>query len=293
MFNLSRDVRGLQWAGVFNVSRKVHGLQSAGVFNIADGELVGLQSAGVFNIADGGIAGLQGAGVFNIARGGIAGFQAAGVFNIAGRVEGGQAAGVFNKADRVSGVQIGLVNVAGYIDGVQIGLVNKAGNGVDSIGVTYEPASDFAYVHWQAGAPAVYTVAGIGAPSGDWFRDGSGFVASLGLGSRARCFGLNVDLDISAEQAIGDLPYGSFDWSGDWASWGGWAMLRPYPSVRLMAGLPLGRHFQIVGGLKADIDLDSLGDRVPEALKRGSSWRGMLWGEGFTVWPKWFFGVKI
>ncbi len=67
----------------------------------------------------------------------------------------------------------------------------------------------------------------------------------------------------------------------------------PYPSVRLTAGLPIGRHFQIVAGVKADIDVDALGNRVPSALKTGSGWQGRLFDEGFTVWPKWFFGVKI
>jgi hypothetical protein len=274
--NLVRDVSGAEGAGVFNISRDVRGTQGAGVFNVSRR-----------------ILGFQGAGVFNIADGDVDGFQGAGVFNIADRVDGGQAAGLFNRADRVTGIQVGLVNVAGYIDGVQIGLVNIAGNGVGSIGLTYEPVDEFTYVHLQEGTPALYTVFGIGAPTGDWLRDCSGFVASIGLGSRTRCFGLDFDLDVSAEQAIGDLPFDSFEWYGNWRAWQGWSMMRPYPSVRLMAGLPLGGHFQIVGGLKADFDLDSLGGRVPEALKQGSSWRGRLFGEGFTVWPKWFFGVKI
>jgi hypothetical protein len=259
--NLTRDVAGVEGAGVFNIARNVSGFQGAGVFNIAEGD--------------------------------ITGFQGAGVFNIAGKVSGGQVAGLFNSADRVRGVQIGVVNVARHIDGIQLGLINIAGNGVDSLGLSWEPASDFTYVHWQAGTPALYTVAGLGAPSGDWFRSIDGFVASLGLGSRARFLGLNLDLDISAVQAIGALPFGSLDCCGDWSAWEGWSMIRPYPSVRLAAGLPLGRHLQLVGGFKADIDFDSLGGRVPEALKVGSSWRGALFDEGFTAWTKWFFGVKI
>lgn len=308
VFNIARDVRGFQGAGVFNLTRKVLGFQSAGVFNIVDSDFTGFQGAGVFNIVNGAFSGFQGAGVFNL--GGkvrapfqgagvfniveeIYGFQGAGVFNIAGKVVGGQAAGIFNSADSVVGVQIGLVNVAGHIDGVQLGLVNIAGNGVDSIGATYEPETGYAYAHWQAGTRALYTVAGLGAPSGDWFRDYSGFVASLGLGSRTRAFGFNVDFDVSAVQAIGALPYDTFDASGDWSDWEGWAMMKAYPSIRLMAGLPLGRHLQAVGGIKADIDVDALGGRVPEALKAGSSWRGSLFDLGFTAYYKWFFGVKI
>ena len=292
VFNITRDLRGFQEAGVFNTARNVQGFQAAGVFNIVDGDLAGFQAAGVFNIAGKVQAPLQAAGVFNIADE-MYGFQAAGVFNISGRVAGGQIAGVFNKADRITGLQIGLVNIARHIDGVQLGLVNIAGNGVDSGSAFYEPQSGFAYAHWQAGTPAFYTAAGIGAPAGDWLRDYTGFVASVGVGSRTRLFGLNLDLDISAEQAIGSLPFQTFSWSRDWRAWEGWAMIKAYPSVMLTLGLPLARHFQIIGGLKADIDVDSLGDRVPAALKVGDSWRGNIFNEGFSVWPKWFFGLKI
>jgi hypothetical protein len=306
--NLTRDVTGAEGAGVFNLARNVSGFQGAGVFNIVEGDVKGFQGAGVFNIVNGTVMGFQSAGVFNIAgkartpfQGAgvfniaeeIYGFQAAGVFNIAGRVAGGQVAGLFNSAERVSGVQIGVVNVARHIDGIQLGLINIAGNGVDSVGLSWEPASDFVYAHWQAGTPALYTVAGLGAPSGDWFRNIDGFVVSLGLGSRTRFLGLNLDLDISAEQAIGALPYGSFDCDGDWSAWEGWSMIRPYPAVRLAAGLPLGRHLQLVGGFKADFDFDSWSGRVPESLKVGSSWRGSLFDEDFTAWTKWFFGFKI
>ena len=292
VFNITRDVRGLQGAGVFNIARDARGLQNAGVFNIVDLDLKGVQGSGVFNIVRGKVRGLQGAGVFNIADG-IDGFQAAGIFNIAGRVTGGQAAGIFNQADRVSGVQIGLVNIARHIDGVQLGLVNIAGNGINSGSVTYAPSSGFAYAHWQAGTPAFFTVVGVGAPSGDWFRDYTSFVASFGVGSRTRFFGLNLDLDVSAEQAVGALPFKSMQGARECRSWEGWAMVRPYPSIRLTAGLPFGRHFQVVGGLKADIDVDSLGFRVPAALKVGESWRGVVFNEGFTVWPTWFLGIKI
>ena len=308
VFNISRDARGFQGAGVFNIARRVLGFQGAGVFNLVEGDAIGFQSSGVFNIVDGTFSGFQSAGVFNIAGTArtplqcagvfnivdeIYGFQGAGVFNIAERVAGGQVAGVFNAADYVTGIQIGLVNVADHIDGVQLGLVNIAGNGVNSAAVTYESQTDFAYAHWQAGTPAFYTVAGLGAPSGDWFHDTSGFVASVGFGSRTRAFGLIIDLDVSAAQAIGVLPYSSFDPSGDWGAWEGWSMIEPYPSVRLMAGLPIGRHLQIVGGVKADIDADSLGERVPEALKAGESWRGSVFGESLTAYYKWFFGIKF
>jgi hypothetical protein len=307
VFNISRDVRGGQGAGVFNISRNIYGFQSAGVFNIVDSDLRGFQSAGVFNIVDGSVSGFQSAGIFNIAGtvrapiqvagifnidDEIYGFQGAGIFNIAGSVAGGQVAGIFNKADRVSGVQIGLVNIADHIDGVQLGLVNLAGNGVNSSCVSYEPQTGFAYAYWQAGTPALYTVVGLGAPSSDWFIDFSGFMASFGLGSRTTMFGFKIDLDVSAEQGIGTLPYDSFAWE-DGGEWEGWNMIRPYPSIRLMTGLPLGHRFEAVCGLKVDVDVDALGNRVPQALKTGKSWKGSLFEERFTAWPKWFFGLKI
>jgi hypothetical protein len=272
---ITRDVSGAAGSGVFNISRDLRGAQGAGVFNISR-DMRGVQGAGIFNVAED-VHGLQGAGLFNIAR----------------SVKGGQAAGLFNSAGDVKGVQIGVVNIARNIDGVQIGLINIAGNGVDSLGVAYEPATSYAYAYWQAGTPTLYTIAGLGAPCRDWDCDPAGAVASIGFGSRSSLFGIKIDMDLSAESAIGDLPYRSFAWSGDWSAWEGWSDLKPYPSLRIAAGAPIGHHWQVFAGLKADIDVKALGDRVPEALKRGSGWKGSLFDEGFTIWPKWFFGLKM
>jgi hypothetical protein len=257
---ITRDVSGAAGSGVFNISRDLRGVQGAGIFNIAEN-----------------VHGLQGAGLFNIAR----------------SVQGGQAAGLFNSAGDVKGVQIGVVNIARNIDGVQIGLINIAGNGVDSLGAAYEPATSYVYAYWQSGTPTLYTIAGLGAPCRDWDCDPAGAVASIGLGSRSCLLGMKIDVDLSAESAIGALPYKSFAWSGDWSAWEGWSDLRPYPSLRIAAGVPIGHHWQVFAGLKADIDVKALGDRVPEALKSGPGWRGSLFDEGFTVWPKWFFGLKM
>ena len=70
-------------------------------------------------------------------------------------------------------------------------------------------------------------------------------------------------------------------------------MIRPYPALRISASLPIGRHWKAFAGLKADIDVNALGDRVPEALKAGEGRKGNLFQEAFTVWPKWFFGLKM
>jgi hypothetical protein len=306
VFNLARDIHGFQGAGVFNISRNVTGAQGAGVFNIVDRDLTGFQGAGVFNIVRGSVSGFQGAGVFNMAKKAltplqaagvfniddeIVGFQAAGVFNIAGSVSGGQAAGVFNAAKVVRGVQIGVVNVAGNIEGFQLGLVNIAGNGIRSVGVDYEPATDYFFARRQAGIQSLYTVIGLGAPSGDWFKNLDGFIASFGLGSRARLFGLTLDLDVSASQPIAGIPTDAAAWKDCGVA--AWTRFRPYPTISLMAGAPIGGRLRIVGGLKADVDFDSLGDRVPEAQKQGGTWRSSAFGESFTAYYKWFFGLRI
>lgn len=306
IFNLSRDIHGFEAAGVFNLSRNAIGFQSAGVFNLVDHDMTGFQSAGVFNIVDGTAIGVQsagvfnrvdkaytpfqGAGVFNIV-GELDGFQAAGLFNIADKVSGVQAAGLFNVAKRISGVQIGVVNVADHIDGVQLGLVNIAGNGVGSLGLTYEPATNFFYAHLQAGTPALYSVAGMGAFGSDWGGDIRGFIASFGLGSRTRLLGMNIDLDVSASQPLTKLPRDREGWASLDPSTS--SLFQPFPTIRLMAGLPLGGHFQIVGGIMADLDIDALGSRVPEALKTSSVWKASLFDQGFSAYYKWFLGFKI
>jgi len=48
-----------------------------------------------------------------------------------------------------------------------------------------------------------------------------------------------------------------------------------------------------VGGIKIDVDVDSLGERVPESLRAGEPWSDTWFGERFTAWPKWYFGVKL
>jgi hypothetical protein len=292
VFNISRDIHGLQGAGVFNISGDIRGLQGAGVFNMAEG-VRGAQGAGVFNIANA-FRGFQGAGVFNIAHGDSGGFQGAGVFNIADSIRGVQGAGVFNIAGKITGLQMGLVNVADNIDGIQLGLINIAGNSVDSIGFAYEPATDYLYATGQIGTPALYTVATIGTRNNGWSWSADESVASLGLGSRSRFLGLNLDLDLMASQPLGALPFASFDWAGsDWTTWSGWSLLKPYPTMKISLGMRIGQHLQILGGLKVDVEVASLGERVPAALKQGESWNMNAGSESLSFWPKWFFGVKI
>lgn len=303
VFTLANDVRGVQAAGIFNIAGgELRGVQAAGVFNISESARVSAQGAGLFNIT-GDMLGVQGAGLFNIADR-LRGVQGAGLFNIAGDVRGVQAAGLFNRADKVEGAQIGVINVAREVKGFQLGLINIAGNGVDALGVIYEPETDYVYAYWQAGLPSLYATFGAGAKCRDWSFDYSGAVASVGLGSSTRFLGLKLDMDLSAEQVLEDLPYDSYPatsyhryysrhGSFAWSSWDGWSLLSPYPSLKISLGLPIGRHWQLVGGIKADIQIDELGAWVPESRKGGWNWSGDFCGSAFTVWPKWFIGLKI
>jgi hypothetical protein len=286
------DVQGFQASGIFDLARDVNGFQGSGVFNIARGEVNGFQGSGVFNIARGEVNGFQGSGVFNVAHGKVDGFQGAGVFNVAAAVAGGQAAGVINVAGDVRGLQVGLINVADNIDGAQIGLINIARNGVQSLGFIYEPATDYAYAYWQAGTRALYTVVGVGAPGGDWFVTDQRLLVSLGLGSRISFCRAYLDFDVSAEQMIGPDPGTFFNklFSCDARHDAGF--LHPYPSIRLMLGLPLTHRVHLVGGLKVDVDLaDS--PQVPAALKVGSPYTATWFNVPFTAWPRWYIGIKI
>jgi hypothetical protein len=215
-------------------------------------------------------------------------------------------------------VQVGLVNVAKSMDGVQIGLFNYVADGIHELGVAYEPQSGFAYASWQSGSKSFYTRWGYGATGKDWKVDFDDAVASFGIGSRNSISIVDFDIDLSAECAVRSFSFDlkkvkSRNWDDDYdyddddceshrdreeaahddyyyvpESWP-----RIYPSLRIEANIPLGRHMKLFGGFKADIDIDALGDRVPESLKCGKGWKGEVWGGEFTVWPKWFIGLKI
>ena len=221
----------------------------------------------------------------------MSGFQAAGVFNAAGDVRGGQIASILNVADDVRGVQIGLVNVAEDLRGIQLGLVNIARNGVNCLGVLYEPDTGYAYGLWQAGSKALYTIATVGAPREDWFvRDGA-FLVSFGLGSRTRVFGLNLDLDVSAVQPV-ENRVAEFRAAIESGECPDWRSLDPYPSARLTLGIPLFGKLQLVCGTKIDFQLDVAGT-VPESQKVDGSWSGRALGLDYSAYPKTFVGVKF
>jgi hypothetical protein len=283
---------GFAGAGIFNIYNDGYGFQGAGVFNIAGSEINGFQGAGVFNIAGGPVRGAQLAGVFNIAERVQGGVQGAGVFNIASRVNGVQYAGVFNIADSVNGVQIGLVNITGELQGLQLGLINISNNGVDSLSYVYMPAVDTSFVYWQAGSPFLYMVVGAGAPRKDWFVRNDRLMISAGLGTRVRLGGPYIDVDVSAEQAIGSDIEALYQAVQDEDKERFLAYLNPYPSARLSLGLPLGRNLHLTGGVKVLVQLEQ-GGTVPEEQKTQDTLSAAWFGLPFTAWSQWFLGCKV
>jgi len=283
---------GFAGAGIFNIYNDGYGFQGAGVFNIAGSEINGFQGAGVFNIAGGPVRGAELAGVFNIAERVQGGVQGAGVFNIASRVNGVQYAGVFNIADSVNGVQIGLVNITGELQGLQLGLINISNNGVDSLSYVYMPAVDTSFVYWQAGSPFLYMVVGAGAPRKDWFVRNDRLMISAGLGTRVRLGGPYIDVDVSAEQAIGSDIEALYQAVPDEDKERFLAYLNPYPSARLSLGLPLGRNLHLTGGVKVLVQLEQ-GGTVPEEQKTQDTLSAAWFGIPFTAWSQWFLGCKV
>lgn len=293
VFNMYDKGYGFQGAGVFNISgKKVGGFQGAGVFNIAGGEVDGFQGAGIFNIAGGPVRGAQLAGIFNIADKVQGSVQAAGLFNIASTVKGIQIAEMFNIAESVNGMQIGFVNITGELRGLQIGFINISNNGVDSLSALYMPATDTAFVYWQAGSPFLYMVLGAGAPRTDWFVRNDNLMVSAGIGTRVRLGGPYVDVDVSAEQAIGSdidtLYQAAVDHDKDVLV----SLCKPYPSGRISLGLPLGRNLHLTGGVKVLVQLEE-GGQVPESQKTQDSLSATWFGIPFTAWSQWFVGAKV
>ena len=283
---------GFAGAGIFNIYNDGYGFQGAGVFNIAGGEINGFQGAGVFNIAAGPVRGAQLAGVFNIADQVQGSVQAAGTFNMASKVQGIQMAGIFNTAESVDGMQIGLINITGELRGLQIGLINISNNGVDSLSYVYMPAVDTSFVYWQAGSPFLYMVVGAGAPRKDWFVRNDRLMISAGLGTRVRLGGPYIDVDVSAEQAIGSDIGALYQAVQDENKEQFLAYLNPYPSARLSLGLPLGRNLYLTGGVKVLVQLEQ-GGTVPEHQKTQDTLSATWFGLSYTAWSQWFFGGKV
>ncbi len=286
------DVDGLMGSGVFNLSNNIRGAQGAGVFNIA-GEVRGLQAAGVFNLS-GDLVGAQSAGVFNMA-GEVRGVQAAGVFNMAKDIDGVQVAGVVNVAGRVSGVQLGVVNVADELDGFQIGLVNIAKDGVNGLGLLYEPQSDYSWAYWQNGSRYLYTILGAGLPTGNLGSSPMGLVVAAGLGSRfgGRGHGYApwLDVEILAAQEIGAELQAMYEAERAGLAWSG-SFAPSWPELRLRLGLPLSHRLALVGGFVMDIDVGGASG-LPTGLKTGWRRDSSFFDANFTTYTRWYLGLKF
>jgi hypothetical protein len=298
VFNLANDIRGVAGAGVFNMNRDLRGVEGAGVFNIAH-DVLGVQGAGVFNIAHR-ADGVQSAGVFNMS-GDFQGVQAAGVFNVAGDMSGLQVASIVNVAKRVDGVQVGLVNVADEVEGFQLGLINIAKDGVNGVGLYYEPDSDWLFSYFQNGSRHLYSVLTAGAPRGDWFESSDGLVVSAGLGTRigGRNHEAYLDIEAAACQAYRSVrdsfvelhhARGESEYDASFARFASSFTL--YPELRVRLGLPLVGGLELVGGFSTDFNLGDY-PYLPESRKSGYVYGGTCFGEAFTAYTKWFVGIKI
>lgn len=284
------DVDGLMGSGVFNLSNNVRGVQGAGVFNLS-GEVRGVQAAGVFNLS-GDMVGGQWGGVFNMA-GQVRGVQAAGVFNMAKDVDGVQVAGVVNVAGRVSGVQVGVVNIADELDGFQLGLINIAKDGVNGLGLLYEPQSDYSWAYWQNGSRFLYTILGAGMPTGNLGTGPSGLVVAAGLGTRfgGRSHTPWLDVEILAAQEIGAELQAMYEAEQAGLAWTG-SFAPSWPELRLRLGIPLSHRLALVGGFVMDIDCG--GDSgLPSSLKTGWRRDATLFDASFATYTRWYLGLKF
>jgi hypothetical protein len=281
----------IQLSSLFNVAGEARGLQAAGVFNIASRRLDGIQLGGVFNIGNIVLTPMQGAGVFNIAHN-LIGFQAAGLFNIADTVYGVQAASLFNVAKDLRGLQVGLVNVADRVDGIQIGLLNFSSNGIGDLGFVWTRADGYLNASWKTGRNGLYFVYGAGTPMGSGFADPDRLLLNAGIGSRmGSSRAPHIDVDLRAEQYIGPDHIRFRDGILHRNGLTPLDVIRPYPSVNLCIGIPIG-PLTLIGGAKIDVDL-AAAPWMPESLRRGLPYTNTWFGAGFTTWTKFFFGLSI
>jgi hypothetical protein len=287
---IADDVSGAVGAGVIAIAGNVSMLEIGGVVAIAD-SISGAQLAGVINIA-GDVSGAQVAGVVNVG-GSVDGAQVAGVVNVAGSVSGAQVAAIVNIADHVDGVMIGLINIADSVDGVAIGLINIIREGMSDWFINWDAASGHAMFGYQTGTNGLYAIFATSMPSADLFDRSDRIVLAAGLGFRPLDFGDTwVDIDLSAEQVIGDSIDAFFSdlASGQPARW--LCSLEPYPAVRISVGTYLFGFLQVYGGVKLGIDLVS-DDYYPEEMRNASGMSGELFGAAFTAYPSIFFGLKL
>ncbi|GAB1482921.1 hypothetical protein MASR2M78_17370 [Treponema sp.] len=284
----SGRISGLQAAYVFNIAQdEVRGIQTSNAFNIAGEDVKGIQGAGVFNIASGKVFGIQSGGIFNIAQN-LTGIQASGIFNVSQNISGIQAAGIFNVTQELHGIQLGLVNIAETANGMQLGLINIVEDGIHDLGVWFEDSGD-AYGFWQNGTKHAYTILFAGAPRNDWCNTNERLAGGIGFGFRIggnHRFEPGIDIDLSAKARFEkEMINQAVDTD---------TRYHPdiFPSARLSLRLPLGSMLAIHAGAVLDIEREG-GVRVPEYFREKDSWDVSVFGEAWTVHPKWFIGFSL
>lgn len=280
-------VMGVQNSTGFNVHRgDIYGVQTSTVFNVTDGNVRGVQSSSVFNILDGSIYGVQGAGVLNAVGGEVRGVQAGGAVSIASQVRGlqtgvvtiaggvsGVQAGVVNVGRTVRGAQLGVVNVSERVDGITLGVLNIVRFGVldFSIALDDRGMTRFALQH---GTESLYTIYEVGIRQADLETDSAVTEVSAGLGTRIWSGFFVLDVDLMAKRETVGPDDGSM----------------VFPALRATGGLQFGKNFAIIGGITFDGRLDWV-DQESQDAHSGSSFTVL--GEGISVFPHYFAGIKI
>ena len=288
-------VHGVQYAAIGNMQQGgISGVQMSGVFNITDGDVRGVQSAGVINILDDRLRGVQSAGAVNISVAPLTGLQASGAVNIAGDFVGmqvstvnvaengrGVQAGVVNIADSVSGMQLGLVNIADDVDGITLGLVNIIRFGVFDFSLSMDDAG-VTWSTFQHGTRGLYTVYQFGVLQNDLEGMDPEYFGALGFGSRVWGGTIYLDVELLARMAYSE-NYTTTNTAIDYTT--------IFPSLRLSGGIQLGRNLAVFAGVSFDGRANWLD--VPESALYSGDGTFEVAGEGVTVFPHTFIGIKM
>lgn len=280
-------VLGVQNSWGFNIHRgDIYGVQASTVFNVTDGNVRGVQSSSLFNLLDGSIYGFQGAGLLNAVGGEVRGVQAGGVVSLASQVHGlqtgvvtlagdvaGVQGGVVNLGRSVRGAQLGVINIAERVDGITLGVLNIVRFGVLDVSVVIDDRgmTRFALQH---GTESLYTIYEFGIRQADLESDAATSEFSAGLGTRIWSGFFVLDVDLLAKGEItGPNDRGSV-----------------FPSLRATGGLQFGRRFAVIGGVTFDGRLDWV-NQDSQDTHSGTSFTVL--GEGISVFPHYFAGIKI
>lgn len=238
------NFNGLLAGGLLTAtSGELVGAQVGGLGAYAGGPVTGALVGGLGTFTGGPITGAQVGGLGNVLPARITGIQVAGLFNLATDVNGLQVGGVFNLAQNVRGLQIGLINMARRVDGAAIGVLNlQADGGMRG----YELLGSNALMGqaaFRSGNPRSYGLIALG---GSVRNDATVWAVGFGLGTH---FGVTQGLRPGFDMLLYKLNEDKL-WSG------GLSLLQ---TNRLTLGIPLGKRWQLVGGVALDIVLSNPG----------------------------------